>query len=653
MGLPVPKTGKFSSWTYEGDIVAAQEWLPFAVGVLNGCGKRAVATSTVTPKEGVMIRVDAITGRIHIVAGGTNVYITATKYSTPYNRDVYEKGYGKPPTLHTNFEANMYYWYGPGKRNGPKTGGSVSWRNKTFFIGNKQGSNSLNIMCAARTPAYGLLLVYNQSLPIGGIRTRVSKYTVQLSGGAVAKAPVNTITLPTISGYTCSQARFLATSTFLYTVWRDTTALNKKLYLFKFNSDFTAIIEQILVMNSQPTEATITRAGTDDNPPVTAPTHVRTSALTTGITTPDTNSLCFHKLWVENDSAYLSVHRATSRTYTASDQTILTTTWHQPEGTYWVQDEAPKVEEVTYSESGTKASSYEIYRLIYSAGAVSQQLVTSLGNTWSRTQSGSATISDAVVDPFFNTVQRTPSGGANYTESSTAKIPLYVGQEGEIVIYEKHTTAVTHSYTPGPPHVINSGNMALITSGTSYFSGATDFDAKLIAWTTAGETEITSHQSHADTYALTETRIINELPRRHIPSTSMYPALWPNIYNAVPYTSYTHAPPPYAAVIDANTSETYLYDEGLGDSYNGGLGELAFPTVNDYSYAEDQAQLLFCGSVYTPELTESKGSIFVNSNFSAGMQYQITTTRLDQKNPLSADPPYGDVGLSVTQTKFK
>jgi hypothetical protein len=75
MGLPVPKTGKFTSWTYEGDIVAAQEWLPFAVGVLNGCGSRAVATSTVTPKEGVRIRVDAITGRIHIAAD-TSGYAT-------------------------------------------------------------------------------------------------------------------------------------------------------------------------------------------------------------------------------------------------------------------------------------------------------------------------------------------------------------------------------------------------------------------------------------------------------------------------------------------------------------------------------------------------------------------------------------------------
>lgn len=78
-------TPRFTSWTYEGDIAEATKWLPYAVGMLKSCAKRAVARHSEVPKSGVLITVDATTGRVHIVAGLLSgfIYDVSTVGGTP------------------------------------------------------------------------------------------------------------------------------------------------------------------------------------------------------------------------------------------------------------------------------------------------------------------------------------------------------------------------------------------------------------------------------------------------------------------------------------------------------------------------------------------------------------------------------------------
>lgn len=90
---------QFTSWTYEGDIAEATKWLPYAVGMLKSCAKRAVARHTETPSDAVLITVDATTGRVHIKVGG-GLYMESGFLSF---------GTDKPGTQGQNDPAWLYY----------------------------------------------------------------------------------------------------------------------------------------------------------------------------------------------------------------------------------------------------------------------------------------------------------------------------------------------------------------------------------------------------------------------------------------------------------------------------------------------------------------------------------------------------------------
>lgn len=76
MGLPTKGAGSPSiSWTYEGDVTEAAKWLPYAVGMLRAYANKGLPKGNSTPEIGVDINFDAMTGRIHIRAGGDAPYL--------------------------------------------------------------------------------------------------------------------------------------------------------------------------------------------------------------------------------------------------------------------------------------------------------------------------------------------------------------------------------------------------------------------------------------------------------------------------------------------------------------------------------------------------------------------------------------------------
>ena len=76
MGLPTKGAGSPSiSWTYEGDATEAAKWLPYAVGLLRAYANKGIPKGNNSPEANVNINFDAMTGRIHIQAGGNKAYI--------------------------------------------------------------------------------------------------------------------------------------------------------------------------------------------------------------------------------------------------------------------------------------------------------------------------------------------------------------------------------------------------------------------------------------------------------------------------------------------------------------------------------------------------------------------------------------------------
>ena len=76
MGLPTKGVGSpLTSWTYEGDVIEAAKWLPYAIGLLRAYASKGIAKGNNNPEDGVAINFDAMTGRIHIKAGTDVPYI--------------------------------------------------------------------------------------------------------------------------------------------------------------------------------------------------------------------------------------------------------------------------------------------------------------------------------------------------------------------------------------------------------------------------------------------------------------------------------------------------------------------------------------------------------------------------------------------------
>lgn len=122
------------SWTFEGDVTEAAKWLPFALGHAQVYSSRGVMKGSLTPTEGISILFDGITGRIHISASSSGMYMESALIDyTPI-------GCGSPLTAYRPWNLSVLDAAGP-------QGLFKGFNQTPNFSGLLQGLQSISFGC--------------------------------------------------------------------------------------------------------------------------------------------------------------------------------------------------------------------------------------------------------------------------------------------------------------------------------------------------------------------------------------------------------------------------------------------------------------------------------------------------------------------------